>query len=115
MITSWFINFLSKDIVDSVIYCRTAKDLWVSLEHKFGKSNGEKLFHMKKNSIDQYKELTILQGISQSLRDYGICYLFLIHMINELCCICKGKHKLKKSMEDEMLMRFLMVLNDTYV
>lgn len=52
MITSWFINFLSKDIVDSVIYCKTAKDLWVSLEHKFGKSNGAKLFHMKKNSID---------------------------------------------------------------
>uniref|UniRef100_A0A1U7VDP1 Uncharacterized protein LOC104215032 n=1 Tax=Nicotiana sylvestris TaxID=4096 RepID=A0A1U7VDP1_NICSY len=33
MVTSWLLNSLTKEIGDSVIYSRTAKDLWNSLEH----------------------------------------------------------------------------------
>lgn len=40
MVTSWILNSLSKDIADSVIYSRTAKDLWTDLEQRFGQSNG---------------------------------------------------------------------------
>ncbi|XP_060176593.1 uncharacterized protein LOC132606929 [Lycium barbarum] len=48
MVTSWLLNSLSKEIGDSVIYSRTAKELWVSLEHRFGQSNGAKLYHVQK-------------------------------------------------------------------
>ncbi|XP_016514915.1 uncharacterized protein LOC107831649 [Nicotiana tabacum] len=48
MVTSWFLNSLSKDIGDSVIYSKSAKDLWTSLEHRFGQSNGAKLYHLRK-------------------------------------------------------------------
>lgn len=40
MVISWFFNSLSKDIAHSVIYSRTAKDLWTDLEQRFGQSNG---------------------------------------------------------------------------
>uniref|UniRef100_A0A0V0H736 Putative ovule protein n=1 Tax=Solanum chacoense TaxID=4108 RepID=A0A0V0H736_SOLCH len=46
MVTSWLLNSFSKEIADSVIYSRTAKDLWTSLEHRFGQSNGAKLYHL---------------------------------------------------------------------
>lgn len=46
MVTSWLLNSLSKDIVDSVIYSKTAEDLWKDLEDKFGQPNGEKLYHI---------------------------------------------------------------------
>ncbi|XP_070025910.1 uncharacterized protein [Nicotiana sylvestris] len=48
MVTSWILNALSKDIVDSVIYSKPAKELWDSLEQRFGKSNGAKLVHLQK-------------------------------------------------------------------
>ncbi|XP_070021748.1 uncharacterized protein [Nicotiana sylvestris] len=48
MVTYWILNALSKDIADSVIYSKTAKELWDSLEQRFGKSNGAKLFHLQK-------------------------------------------------------------------
>ncbi|XP_075095084.1 uncharacterized protein LOC107788097 [Nicotiana tabacum] len=48
MVTSWLLNSLPKDIGDSVIYSKSAKDLWTSLEHRFGQSNGAKLYHMRK-------------------------------------------------------------------
>lgn len=46
MVISWILNALSKDIADSVIYSKTAKDLWDSLEQRFGRSNKAKLYHL---------------------------------------------------------------------
>lgn len=46
MVTSWLLNSLSKDIGDSVIYSKSVLDLWMSLEHRFGQSNGAKLYHL---------------------------------------------------------------------
>ncbi|XP_019259206.1 PREDICTED: uncharacterized protein LOC109237366 [Nicotiana attenuata] len=48
IVTSWLLNSLTKEIGDNVIYSRTAKDLWSSLEHRFGQSSGEKLYHLQK-------------------------------------------------------------------
>lgn len=45
MVTSWLLNSLSKDIGDSVIYSNSARELWISLEHRFGQSNGAKLYY----------------------------------------------------------------------
>ncbi|KAH0715242.1 hypothetical protein KY284_008147 [Solanum tuberosum] len=49
MVTSWLLNSLSKDIAASVIYSSTTRELWLSLEHRFGQSNGAKLFHLRKD------------------------------------------------------------------
>ncbi|XP_069146076.1 uncharacterized protein [Solanum lycopersicum] len=40
MVTSWLLNSLSRDIVDSVLYFKTAEELWNDLEIRFGQSNG---------------------------------------------------------------------------
>lgn len=37
---SYLLNSLSKEIFDSVMYSKTAKFLWDSLEQRFGWSNG---------------------------------------------------------------------------
>ncbi|XP_075095291.1 uncharacterized protein LOC142173571 [Nicotiana tabacum] len=47
MVTSWFLNSLSKGIGDNVIYSKSA-DIWTTLEHRFGQSNGAKLYHSRK-------------------------------------------------------------------
>ncbi|XP_060170857.1 uncharacterized protein LOC132601811 [Lycium barbarum] len=48
MVITWMTNALTKDIVDSVIHSKTAKELWESLEQRFGRSNGAKLYHLQK-------------------------------------------------------------------
>ncbi|KAH0645843.1 hypothetical protein KY284_033727 [Solanum tuberosum] len=40
MVTSWLLNSLSKEIVDNVIYSKTAEALWKDLEDRFGQPNG---------------------------------------------------------------------------
>ncbi|XP_055814416.1 uncharacterized protein LOC129884069 [Solanum dulcamara] len=115
MIICWISNTLSKDIADSVMSSKTAKELWDSLEQRFGKSSGAKIYHLQ-------KELTsLIQGNS----DIAGYFTKLKRLWDELdginvivCCSCKctcdGKAKLTKSLEDQRLIQFLMGLNDVY-
>jgi len=48
MVMSWILNVLTKNIADSVIYAKTARQMWVELEERFGQVNGAKLYHVKK-------------------------------------------------------------------
>ncbi|XP_060182181.1 uncharacterized protein LOC132611830 [Lycium barbarum] len=115
MIICWISNALTKEIADSVMSSKTAKELWDSLEQRFGKSNGAKLYHLQKelsglvqgnNDIARY--FTKLKRIWDELDalDVVICCLCV--------CVCQGKAKLMKSLEDQRLIQFLMGLNDIY-
>ncbi|XP_019252681.1 PREDICTED: uncharacterized protein LOC109231477 [Nicotiana attenuata] len=59
MVTSWLLNTLSKEIGDNVIYSKSAKDLWNSLEHIFGQTNGAKLYQLQKeiSMLESHKVL----------------------------------------------------------
>ncbi|XP_019223790.1 PREDICTED: uncharacterized protein LOC109205534 [Nicotiana attenuata] len=115
MVTSWLLNSLSKDIGDSVICSKSARELWISLEHRFGKSNGAKLYHLHKE----------LSSLVQGTNDIASYFTKLKRLWDELdsllcdvkclcVCVCSGKQKLEKSLEDERLIQFLMGLNDVY-
>ncbi|XP_059285834.1 uncharacterized protein LOC132039355 [Lycium ferocissimum] len=115
MVTAWLLNSLSKDIRDSVIYSKTAKELWDSLELRFGKSNGAKLFHLQKelntsvqgnSDISGYfTKLKRLWDELDSLNSYIVC----------TCpCTCEGKAKMSKFLQDQRMIHFLMGLNDVY-
>ncbi|XP_055824327.1 uncharacterized protein LOC129892807 [Solanum dulcamara] len=101
MIICWISNALSKDIADSVMSSKTAKELWDSLEQRFGKSNGAKLYHLQKE----------LSGLVQGNSDIAGYFTKVKRLWDELdgmnaiaCCSCEctcdGKAKLTKSLED---------------
>ncbi|XP_070049337.1 uncharacterized protein [Nicotiana tomentosiformis] len=115
IVISWILNALSKDIADSVIYSKTAKELWDSLKQRFRRSNGAKLYHPQKE----------LSGLVQGNSDIAGYFTKLKQLWDELdtlnviiccscVCVCEGKGKLTKSLEDQRLIQFLMGLNDIY-
>lgn len=115
MVTSWLLNSLSKEIADSVIYSRTAKDLWTSLEHRFGQSNGAKLYHLQKELSRLVQGNTNIAGYFTKLKKlWDELDSFNSNIRCTCVCNCEGKQKLQKSMDDERLIEFLMGLNDTY-
>ncbi|XP_009624991.1 uncharacterized protein [Nicotiana tomentosiformis] len=61
MVISWILNALSKDIADNVIYSKAAKELWDSLEQRFGRSNGAKLYHLQKELSGKAKLTKFLE------------------------------------------------------
>ena len=36
MVTSWILNFISREIVESFLYTTSARELWKELEKRFG-------------------------------------------------------------------------------
>ncbi|KAJ8898907.1 hypothetical protein K2173_008400 [Erythroxylum novogranatense] len=55
MVTSWILNAISKDIVESFLYASSARDLWKDLERRYGECNGSLLYQLKReiSSISQ--------------------------------------------------------------
>lgn len=48
IVTSWILNSLSKDLVDSLQYVNDAKELWKELENRYDQTNGAKLYQLQK-------------------------------------------------------------------
>ncbi|XP_070022392.1 uncharacterized protein [Nicotiana sylvestris] len=80
IVTSWLLNSLTKEIGDNVIYSKSAKELWNSLEHML------------------WDELDSLNS----------------HLGCTCTCMCEGKKKVAKFLEDQRVIQFLMGLNNVY-
>ncbi|KAL0413258.1 UNVERIFIED_CONTAM: hypothetical protein Sradi_1527500 [Sesamum radiatum] len=39
MVTSWIWNSMSKDIVESFMFCATSRELWLAIQARYGRSN----------------------------------------------------------------------------
>ncbi|XP_019258794.1 PREDICTED: uncharacterized protein LOC109237007 [Nicotiana attenuata] len=115
MVTSWLLNSLSKEIGDSVIYSKSAMELWNSLEHRFGQSNGAKLYHLQKDISKSVQGNSSIACYFTTLKRLWDELDSLSTHLGCICdCVCDGKKKVAKFMEDQRVIQFLMGLNDVY-
>ena len=63
MVISWLLHSIKKDIVTSVLFCSTAKQIWEELELRYGQSQGTKNFQVQ-------REINNLSQGSMSISDY---------------------------------------------
>ncbi|XP_059310192.1 uncharacterized protein LOC132061378 [Lycium ferocissimum] len=115
MVISWLLNSLSKEIAGSVIYSKSAKDLWTDLHDRFGQSNGAQLYHLQKSLTDLVQGTADVAGYFTRIK--RIWDELDALSSGEICscnCTCGGKKKVVKSKQDERLIQFLMGLNDVY-
>ncbi|KAH0762701.1 hypothetical protein KY290_018774 [Solanum tuberosum] len=115
MVTSWLLNSLSKDIVDSVIYSTSAHALWKDLEDRFGQPNGAKLYHLQKELSDLVQGTNDIAGYYTKLKGlWDELDILNTKTCYSCACTCGGKSVSAKSLQDERLIQFLMGLNDAY-
>lgn len=107
MVLSWLLNSLSKEISDSVIYSKTAKDLWTDLKDKFGQSNGAKLYHLQKELSDLVQGSSDVAGYFTKIKRLSDELDTLnTNVCCDCVCTCEGKVKIIKSMQNERLIHF---------
>jgi len=46
MVMGWILNVVAKDISDSFIYTKSARDMWIQLEERYGQANGAKFYQI---------------------------------------------------------------------
>ncbi|KAK4400584.1 hypothetical protein Sango_1164500 [Sesamum angolense] len=48
MVTSRIWNYMSKDIVESFMFCATSRDLWLAIQPRYGRSNGPMVYKLQR-------------------------------------------------------------------
>ena len=46
MVLSWMINSMHIDVSNSIMYCETAREMWIELQNLFSQGNGPKIYNM---------------------------------------------------------------------
>ena len=47
MVLSWMINSMHVDVSSSIMYCETARDMWIELQNQFSQGNGPKIYNLQ--------------------------------------------------------------------
>ncbi|KAL2252651.1 uncharacterized protein LOC110012417 [Sesamum indicum] len=61
MVTTWILNCISKEIVGSFMYAKSARTLWLDLEERYGECNGPLLYQLQREiaSLTQGNKLVV--------------------------------------------------------
>ncbi|KAF7824135.1 leucine-rich repeat receptor-like protein [Senna tora] len=116
MIKSWIINSISKDFSDTFVYCLTAKDLWSTLEERFGASNAPQMYHIQRQATSLNQGGNFVTVYYNKLHR---CWDEMDRVMPMPTCTCgKCSCGLKKRVSDMMastkILQFLMGLNPTF-
>ncbi|XP_009803508.1 uncharacterized protein [Nicotiana sylvestris] len=94
---------------------KTTRNLWNSLEHRFGQSNGAKLYQLQKEISTSVQGNNNISSYFTTLKKLWDEMDSLSSHLNCSCdCACGGKAKVAKFLEDQRILQFLMGLNDVY-
>ncbi|KAB1200275.1 hypothetical protein CJ030_MR0G007701 [Morella rubra] len=71
MVTSWLLNSISEDLVDSVLYIDIEVGIWKDLIERFSQDNGPRIFRFRSPLRPCLKDSTLSLHITLSLEVYG--------------------------------------------
>ena len=115
IVVSWIINCVSPMIATSMVYRKTAKEVWNKLQNMFSQGNGPRVYQLQKDltSFSQgelfvteyFTNLSILWDELQNYEPIPTCSCEK--------CVCNVNEKISKIHYREAIMQFLMGLNDS--
>ncbi|XP_065626430.1 putative proline-rich receptor-like protein kinase PERK11 isoform X2 [Quercus suber] len=116
MVASWILNSVSQEIATSIVYKNTALEIWNDLRERLSQANGPQVFQLQKDiagitqdqsSITSYfTQLNVLWDQLQKFRPFPMCSCGF--------CTCNLGQKLNDLQHQDLVMQFLMGLNDSY-
>ncbi|XP_041017880.1 uncharacterized protein LOC121260094 [Juglans microcarpa x Juglans regia] len=116
---SWLMNFISKDIRNSLLYVASAVDLWNELKTRYLRSDGPRVFHLEKSlsSITQASSsITEYFSAFKTLWDEYVSYRsFPTCTCGKMAsCTCNLFDFLLLRQQSDYVLKFLVGLNDSY-
>ncbi|XP_021859730.2 uncharacterized protein [Spinacia oleracea] len=115
LVISWMLASLEPKIARSVLYLKTAREIWLELEDRYCRESGPQLFSVQQ----QLSELT--QGDDEEVASFFTKIKMLWDQLDGLdplpvCiftgCSCTLTQQLLKTQQKQRLIQFLMKLND---
>lgn len=111
IVMSWLLHLVEPDIASSVLYCKSAKDIWSDLSDRYGQSNAPRLYQLRKELSTTSQGNNSIAGYFTQLKIVWDEYLSLLNLP---ACSCGTGSAFITLMYDHQVLQFLMGLNDDY-
>jgi len=116
MVISWLLNSLHKNVRDSVLFHKTASEIWTELNERYGQTNKARLFQAQKvvSCISQGDQ-DIANFFNQARKAWDeVSAVGSTPRCNCKKCECEVNGRLEKYDQEKRIIQFLMGLNDSY-
>ena len=116
MVDTWLTNSVSPKIQASIVYEDTALEIWNDLRDRFSQKNGPRIFNLQKqiaelhqgevSNTDFFTQLKVFWDQLQNYNPFPSC----------TCgkCVCNVNKRLIELQARELVMKFLMGVNDSF-
>lgn len=116
MMISWILGVLDQNLARSVLYFKSAREIWVNLEERYGQASGTLLFSLQQSMYEMKQGNDTISGYYRKMKMLwdqldDVDPLQICSCAN---CTCGITTKLMKSQEDMKLIEFLMKLNNGF-
>ena len=68
MVIFWILNSVSKEISTSIIFPESVHEIWIDLKDCFQKSNGPRIFQLRRDLINHNQNQTLVAGYFTRLK-----------------------------------------------
>ncbi|XP_070672114.1 uncharacterized protein [Malus domestica] len=111
MVLLWIVNSVHSDIAGSILYTDTAAGIWNDLKDKFSQGNDSRIYQIRQEIVEHRQGQ---QSVSAYYTKMKAFWDELASYHDLLTCTCEGLQQLAEREEKEIVMQFLMRLNDSY-
>ena len=105
------INSMHIDVFCSIMYCETAREMWIELKNRFSQGNATKIYNLQ-------REFSHISQNQMSATDYFTKFKCLRDQLLNYDplpkCSCGVMKALSASHDKAYVMRFLMGLNENF-
>ena len=111
MVLSWLINSMHFDVSSGIMYCETAREMWLELQRVFSQGNGPKIYNLQQE-ISQITQSQL--SVTEYYSKFKKLWDQLLHYEPLPACTCGAMKILSIAHEKSYVMRFLMGLNENF-
>ncbi|XP_075074380.1 uncharacterized protein LOC142161985 [Nicotiana tabacum] len=111
IVHSWIMNYVSKDLLSSIIYASDAHAVWEDLQKRFDKVNRVQIFQLHRSILRLSQGADYVAVYFTKLKELWAEYDILVPYPD---CGCPKSKEHMTHLQQQRLMQFLDGLNDTF-
>ncbi|CAN1221118.1 hypothetical protein LINGRAPRIM_LOCUS169 [Linum grandiflorum] len=116
MVKGWLKTSMAKEVRSSVRFARTARDIWLDLEERFGRTSAPRIYEFRSTVALLRQEKLSVSAFYTKIRSLWeeLQAVFPVPTCKCSGCTCDLEKLVRESKENERVFDFLMGLDDVF-
>ncbi|XP_006342287.1 uncharacterized protein [Solanum tuberosum] len=111
IVLSWIMISVSRELLSGIVYASSAQQVWTDLKERFDKVDGSRIFYLHKEIATLSQGMLSVSSYFSKLKELWMEFDSLMPCPS---CACEVSKTYAAHFEYQMLMQFLLGLNESY-